>query len=225
MADPGPAPGGVLGIPVDALDFFDDLAVENTRTWWQANRERWERSVRGPMEALLDGLADEFGEAHLYRPHRDVRFSADKSPYKDHQGALVALHPGIGWYVQVSAEGLFAGGGFYPTGPDQTKRYRAAVDRPKAGQQLERITDALVADGFRLGGEQVRTRPRGVPEDHPRLELIRYAHLTAARDHGAAPWLPTPEVLDRVRADWRAVRPLVEWVAAEVGPSESPRSR
>ncbi|MBR7742508.1 DUF2461 domain-containing protein [Phycicoccus sp. BSK3Z-2] len=213
------------GIPVDALDFYDDLAADNSRDWWHAHKARWESSVREPMERLCDALADEFGQAHLFRPQRDVRFSADKSPYKDHQGALVSLEAGIGWYVQVSAAGLFAGGGFYPTGPDQTRRYRAAVDRPMAGQELERLTAALVADGFVLGGERVRTRPRDVPADHPRLELLRHKHLTAARDHGAPAWLPTAEVVDRVRADWRAVRPLVEWVAAEVGPSEEPRRR
>ncbi|HEX6917220.1 MAG TPA: DUF2461 family protein, partial [Phycicoccus sp.] len=91
------------GIPLDAVDFFDELAAENTRAWWQANKERWQASVRTPMEAVLAALEDEFGPAHLFRPNRDVRFSADKSPYKDHQGALATTAPGMGWYVQVSA--------------------------------------------------------------------------------------------------------------------------
>lgn len=213
------------GIPLDALDFYEELAVENSRAWWQANKPRWEASVRDPMAALVDALADEFGEAHLFRPNRDVRFSADKSPYKDHQGAIVAVHPGVGYYVQVSAAGLLVGGGFYPTGPDQTRRYREAVDRPEPGAALVAITDRLVADGFTLGGEQVKTRPRGVPTDHPRLELIRYANLTAGRDHGAPSWLPTAEAVEHVRADWRGVRPLVEWVAEHIGPSEESRRR
>ncbi len=213
------------GIPLDALDFYEDLAVENTRTWWQAHRDRWEASVRGPMEELVEALAEEFGEAHLYRPHRDVRFSTDKSPYKDHQGALATVVPGIGWYVQVSADGLLAGGGFYPVGTDQTARYRAGVDAPASGTQLEALVERLTADGFEIGGEQVATRPRGVPADHPRLELMRRKHVTAGRQHGAPAWLPTPEVVDRVRADWRAVRPLVEWLTAHVGASEAPRRR
>ena len=83
-------PAGADGIPIDALDFYDDLAVENTRTWWQANKDRYLRSVRAPLDALLAALEDEFGAAHVYRPNRDVRFSADNSPYKDHQGALAA---------------------------------------------------------------------------------------------------------------------------------------
>lgn len=213
------------GIPFDACDFYDDLRADNSRTWWHAHKERYETSVRAPMEALLEALEDEFGPAKLYRPNRDVRFSADKSPYKDHQGALAAQVAGMGYYVQVSAEGLLAGGGFYPTGPDQLPRLRAAIDAPASGQVLQGLVDTLVADGFDLGGDRVATRPRGVPADHPRLELMRLKHLVVGRDHGAPDWMATPEVLDRVRADWRAVRPIVEWLTEHVGATEVPRTR
>ena len=91
--------------------------------------------MREPLEGLLDALEDEFGSARLYRPNRDVRFSADKSPYKDHQGALATTAPGMGFYVQVSGDGLLTGGGFYPTGPDQLPRLRAAIDAPRSGQE------------------------------------------------------------------------------------------
>ncbi len=152
------------GIPLDALDFFEELAAENTRTWWQAHRARWEESVREPMEWLTEALTDEFGAAHLYRPQRDVRFSRDTSPYKDHQGALAATVPGVGWYVQVSAAGLMTGGGFYPTGPDQTARYRAAVDAPATGQALEAVVDGSWA---RAGRPAARPSPPGRAASRP----------------------------------------------------------
>jgi uncharacterized protein (TIGR02453 family) len=216
---------GFHGIPIDAFDFYDDLAVENSRTWWHANKDRYAASVRGPLESLLDALADEFGPAHVFRPNRDVRFSADKSPYKDHQGALATTVPGMGFYLQVAADGLMTGGGFYPTGPDQLPRLRAAVDAPRSGQELQAVADALAADGFELAGDQVATRPRGVAADHPRLELMRFKSLVAKRVHGAPAWLSTPEVVDHVRADWRAVRPLVDWLTEHVGATEQPRGR
>ena len=84
------------GIPLDALDFYEELGAENSRAWWQRNKDRYAASVRHPLEGLLDALEDEFGPAHVFRPNRDVRFSADKSPYKDHQGALVTTVPGMG---------------------------------------------------------------------------------------------------------------------------------
>ena len=213
------------GIPTDAVDFYDELRAENTRTWWQANADRYAASVRRPLEALLDALEDEFGAGRLYRPNRDVRFSADKSPYKDHQGALAARVPGIGYYVQIGAEGLLTGGGYYPTGPDQLPRYRAAVDAPQPGLALATIAARLSDAGFTLAGDRVATRPRGIRADHPRVELLRFKHLFARRDHGEPAWLSTPELADHVRADWRAVRPLVEWLTEHVGTTEQPRSR
>jgi uncharacterized protein (TIGR02453 family) len=215
---------GFHGIPTDALDFYEQLGAENTRTWWLANKDRYAVSVREPLEGLLDALEDEFGPAHLYRANRDVRFSKDKSPYKDHQGALATTVPGMGFYVQVNADGLMTGGGFYPTGPDQLPRLRAAIDAPRSGQDLQRVVDELTSAGFELAGDAVATRPRGVPADHPRLELIRFKNLIAKREHGAPPWLSTPEVVDHVRADWAAVRPLVAWLTEHVGATTAPRT-
>lgn len=197
---------GLDGIPADAFDFYDELRAENTRIWWLANKTRYATSVRDPLERLLEALEDEFGPAHLYRPNRDLRFSADPSPYKDHQGALVTTVPGMGFYLQVSAHGLMTGGGFHPTGRDQLPRLRAAIDAPRSGQELRRVVDHVTAAGFDLGGDQVATRPRGVPADHPRLELMRFKTLIAKREHGAPTWLATPEAVEHVRADWRCVR-------------------
>ena len=213
------------GIPVDALDFYDELRAENTRAWWLAHKQRYAVAVLAPLEALLDELEDEFGPAHVFRPNRDVRFSKDKSPYKDHQGALASTVAGMGFYVQVGADGLLTGGGFYPTGPDQLPRMRAAVDAPSSGEELERITEALTGAGFELDGERVATRPRGVAADHPRLELMRFRNLIARKQHGSPPWLSTPEAAEHVREDWRAVRPLVEWLTGHVGATTQPRTR
>jgi uncharacterized protein (TIGR02453 family) len=222
-------PGGRLGqvttqgIPADAVAFFDELSRDNTKGWWQANKPRWQASVREPLEMLLDALEDEFGPAHVFRPYRDVRFSADKSPYKDHQGALATTVPGMGWYVQVGAHGLTTGAGYYPSGRDQLPRLRAAVDAPASGTALQGIVDGLEAAGFEPRGAQVATRPRGVPADHPRLELMRYTSIVVVREHGEPPWMHTPEVVDRVAGDWRTLRPFVEWLTEHVGASEEPR--
>jgi uncharacterized protein (DUF2461 family) len=69
------------GIPTDAVAFYAELeANNNNRAWWAANKERYERSVREPFSAMTDALADEFGEARVFRPYRDVRFSREPSP-------------------------------------------------------------------------------------------------------------------------------------------------
>src|SRR6266545_7682552 len=116
------------GFGPGAPRFFDELAENNTRDWWQANKARYESDVRAPLEYLLAELADEFGEAKVFRPNRDTRFSADKSPYKTAAAAVVGT-PGGGTatlYVQLSATGLMVGGGCYHPAKDQLARMRAA---------------------------------------------------------------------------------------------------
>ncbi len=211
------------GFPPEAIAFYQELEHNNSKPWWSAHAQVYADAVKAPLQALLGELEGEFGAPVFFRPHRDVRFSADKSPYKTHQGAYVPLASGLGWYVQIGPEGLFVGGGLYQMAPDQLARYRVAVDAAPSGQGLVTVVKALEGKGFAVGGEQLKSRPRGVAADHPRLDLLRHRALTAARDHGEPPWLSTSQALTHIRADWRAVRPLVAWLTEHVGASENPR--
>ncbi|MEW1951839.1 DUF2461 domain-containing protein [Terrabacter sp. NPDC080008] len=205
------------GFPQSALSFYAELEEHNSRDWWLAHKDAYERDVREPMLALLDGLEDEFGEARLFRPNRDVRFSADKSPYKTHQGALVGSGTVLGYYVQVSADGLRAGGGFRAADPGLTARFRSAVDAPSSGLRLEEVLGALRRSRFELLGEKVKTAPRGYAADHPRIDTLRHKELMVVRDFGAPAWLSTRRALTMVRDTWRAVRPLADWLQEHVG--------
>jgi len=210
---------GFAGFSDRALELYAGLEADNSREYWARHKAEWESEVRDPMRALLAGLEDEFGPAKMFRPNRDVRFSKDKAPYKTHQGALVPLGEdtvGVGFYVQVDAEGLLAGGGWRSHGTEEIARYRAAVDSAATGPELQRLVDRLEAAGFGIEGDRVATRPRGVPADHPRLELMRARSLMVFRRFGAPDWLATPATLDEVRGAWRAVRPLAEWVGRYV---------
>jgi uncharacterized protein (TIGR02453 family) len=200
------------GFPLAALDFYDDLEVDNTRSFWESNKSVYADSVRAPMQALCQQLEPEFGEAKLFRPYRDVRFAKDKTPYKTHQGAYVAVGPSTGWYVQISAQGLRTGGGFYAAEPARLAAYRSAVDDTRTGRRLERVLASLADAGWELGGDQLKTAPRGYSSDHPRIDLLRHRSLTAGRTHGFAPMIHTPAALDTVRGDWRELRPLLDWL-------------
>ena len=111
------------GWPEEALDFYDGLAADNSKSYWTEHKATYEQKILAPMTELTEELAAEFGEPKIFRPYRDVRFSADKSPYKTHIGAVIG---GTG-YVQLSAEGLGAGAGMWQMGPEHLERYRAAV--------------------------------------------------------------------------------------------------
>ena len=200
------------GFPESALDFYDDLEVDNTRSYWEKHKQTYDVSVRTPMAALCAMLGPEFGEAKIFRPYRDVRFAKDKTPFKTHQGAFVAAGPATGWYVQVSARGVRTGAGFYRAEAPALARIRAGIDDEVVGGELEAILEVLRADGYEITGEQLKTVPRGFAKDHPRIELLRHKSLSAGRDHGFAPVVHTPELSELVRDDWRAMRPLVEWL-------------
>ena len=206
------------GFQTEALAFYLGLEADNTRTYWTDHKDEWEREVRAPMLALVAALTDEFGEAKLFRPNRDIRFSADKSPYKTHQGAFAATPGGAGYYVQISASGLRAGGGFRAHDPAQTARLRAAVASNATGGELESLLTGLQRKRFDIVGEKVKTTPRGYAADHPRIVTLRHKELMVILDFGDPAWLGTKQALARVRDTWRSVRPLNEWVEAHVGP-------
>jgi uncharacterized protein (TIGR02453 family) len=211
------------GIPEAALDFYEGLAADNSKTYWTAHKSIYDDAVRAPFLALSAELEPEFGAGKLFRPNRDVRFSADKSPYKTHQGLFCQTAEAVGYYLQLDADGLMTAGGFYSHSKDQTARYRSAVDSAGTGAELERLLAALARKGFTVGGDMVRTRPRGCPPDHPRLELMRHESLTAHRRHEPTQRFATRRFLELVRADWRALRPLNEWVTANVGGEQAAR--
>ncbi|MGN6253256.1 MAG: DUF2461 domain-containing protein [Marmoricola sp.] len=204
------------GFPVAAFDFYDDLELDNTKSFWEAHKGIYAASVRAPMVALTGALAAEFGAAKVFRPYRDVRFARDKTPYKDHQGAFVAAAPATGWYVEIAAPGFRVGAGFYHAEPADLARIRTGFTDERRGAELEQLLAQLQAAGFERGGETLRTAPRGYDASHPRIDLLRHRSLTLGRSYGFDEAIHTPDLLDRVRDDWRTLRPLVEWVAREL---------
>lgn len=204
------------GFPVAALDFYDDLEVDNTKSFWEAHKHVYAESVKAPMTALCKELEPEFGAAKIFRPYRDVRFAKDKTPYKTHQGAYVGVGPATGWYVEISPQGLRTGAGFYEASGTRLAAYREAVAHERFGPELEGLVAGLEGRGFEVGGETLKTHPRGFDADHPRIGLLRHKALTLGKQHGFGPEIHTPTALDLVRDDWRALRPLVEWAQRHV---------
>lgn len=199
------------GFPVAAFDFYDDLEMDNTKSFWEAHKATYAEAVRGPMTELMAALADEFGTPKVFRPYRDVRFAKDKTPYKTHQGAFVAAGPSCGWYAQIGAPGFRVGGGFYDAAGPALARFRSAIDDERQGEELAGLLTELTAAGFEIGGQRLKTAPRGYDVSHPRIELLRHKSLTLGRNYAFDEVIHTPELVDRVRADWRLMRPLVEW--------------
>jgi uncharacterized protein (TIGR02453 family) len=201
------------GWPAEAVEFYEGLEADNSKVYWTDHKDTYANAVHAPMVALLADLADEFGEGRIFRPYRDVRFSADKSPYK----TAIAAEIGSG-YVQLSADGLMAGAGQYHMAPDQLERYRRAVADAVTGPVLERTIADLKHGKIDVHGtDALKTAPKGYGKDHPRVELLRYRGLVAMKQWPVAAWLRTSAAKGRVVEVFRAARPLCGWIDEHVG--------
>lgn len=210
------------GWPVEGVEFYEGLAADNSKVFWQKHKAVYDDCVRAPMEQLLAELTDEFGPAKLFRPYRDVRFSGDKTPYKTSCAATLGGGPGQAGpgqaYVSFSADGLSAGGGLYLPDAAALQRYRAAVSREKSGSELAVIVVALREAGYTtMAHEVLKTAPRGTGADHPRIELLRHKGMAMMKSWPAGAWLGTAAAKDRVVSTLRAAGGLSEWLTRNVG--------
>jgi uncharacterized protein (TIGR02453 family) len=209
------------GFPDEAFEFYEGLEADNSRVYWHDHKAVYESAVKAPLVALTAEFP-EYGDFHVFRPNRDVRFRADKQPYKTAQGA-VAGDGAAGTYVQISAAGLMAARGYYMMVPDQLARFRAAVADDGSGPEIVAIVDALRKAGYAVGArDAVKSAPRGYSADHPRIELLRGKGLMMSRSWPPAAWQSTKAVVGRVRKVWTDADPLVAWLDRHVGHSTEP---
>lgn len=235
----GHRPAEFRGFGAQAIGFLRRLRGNNTREWFQRHRAVYEAEVRDPMRALVEEMdvrlarfAPELtGDPRrsVFRIHRDVRFSADKSPYKNNCACQFYHHDagrgagrdaqgaGAGLYFQLADGDCFVAGGMWMPAPPALERIREAV--ASSPEELDRIVGAPV---FRrrfgeLGREAMLTRlPRGFSERHPAERWLRYKSFTAARvlTEPEAAGVRLPVVLER---DFKALLPLVRWLNDAVG--------
>ncbi len=211
------------GWPKPALQFFHGLKKDNSKAFFEAHRQVYEEQVRQPMEALLAEIERDLGpdiEVKIFRLNRDLRFSPDKRPYKEHLGAYLSSGA-TGLYLQVSADGLYVAIGTHELAPDQLTRYRDAV-AGKNGEKLARIVAALTQEGYEVTEPSFKRVPTGYPADHPRGDLLRCKGLMASRNWKPGPWMQAVEAKERVRQAIKDSKPLTGWLDMQVGPSREP---
>ena len=211
------------GFPEAALDFYEGLVADNSKAYWTDHKPVYDAAVRAPMQALLDELGPEFGEAKLFRPYRDVRFSKDKTPYKTSAAAAIGDDVQGGLYLELSTQGLLVAGGSHGMATDQARRLRAAVADDLPGGRLVPLLDRLREQGYTVHGERLKRVPSEFGPDHPRADLLTLKTLWAARTLPPDPELHTPVVRERVVTAWRQLQPLNDWLAAHVGPTRVER--
>jgi uncharacterized protein (TIGR02453 family) len=190
--------------------FFANLQANNNREYFIAHRPEYEALIREPLERLAGVAQDRYGTGKVMRPNRDVRFSADKTPYR--LGASMWGGEIGGVYLTVNQHGIETGGGLYEPTRDQLARARESIaSHPIAGRELDAIVASLRASGYELAGPTLATAPKGYDREHLRIELLRLKHYAATKP------LPLTATEQDIFASWAGVHDLIAWAEAHVG--------
>lgn len=201
------------GFPRGAFDFFARLAGHNNRDWFHAHQDVYERACREPMKTLVAELGGNPEQTKITRINRDLRFSPDKSPYRTYIAAGVR-----GYYVSLSATGLWVGTGMYKPEPPALERLRNAIASDTSGPTLQRIVTSLRRKGYHVDThDRLASTPRGYSMDHPRIALLQMKDIFAGKELAPEPWLSTPKALQRIRRVMDDTRPFAEWLRDYVG--------
>lgn len=214
--------GGEAGFPPDAIGFLRDLTRNNDRAWFKAHRDRFEASLRGPAEPFLDTLAaaleEETGHpfaGKIFKIHRDVRFSRDKTPYNVHlRLALWATGPGArstedrpGFYLSLEPAALTVGTGLFGFSKAMLEAYRAALLDDERGARLAEVIAGLTKAGMRLHPPELKRVPAGIDPSHERADLLRRKGLAVWCDLPAEDAIG-PEAAGRCVDRFKAVMPV-----------------
>ncbi|HEU0005446.1 MAG TPA: DUF2461 domain-containing protein [Terriglobia bacterium] len=215
------------GFSPEALRFFSQLKRHNDRAWFLKNKETYEREVKEPMVSLvlalnaeLRSLAPELvtePRRAIYRIYRDVRFSADKSPYKTHTAALFAprglgKHACAGLYFHVAPDELLLAGGVYMPGPKELLAIRNHIAaNPTAFRKI--LTHRQMASLGGLQGDQLVRVPKGFAPNHAAADLLRYKQFLVWVNHPPELALGT-DLLRLLIQTFRTLLPLVRFLNA-----------
>lgn len=204
------------------LDFLQQLAQNNERSWFDAHKKEYEAARENvatwadEVHRLLsqsDVLETPSGKKALFRIYRDVRFSKNKAPFKTNIAGYFEragkMNRG-GYYFSISPEEVIVGGGFYEPAKEDLQRIREELAFD--GSRMRSIISAsdFQATYGQLLGEQLKTAPQGYPKDHPEIELLRYKQFYAMRSFSQTETL-SADFAQQAAASFRALRPFFDY--------------
>lgn len=213
--------------------FLRDLNRNNRRDWFQANRERFERDVRRPLQRFVSDFGPKLRKisgqfiadprpvgGSVFRLHRDTRFSSDKRPYKTWAAVQFRHAEGKdvhapGFYLHLAPGDVFAGAGiWHPDGPALRKIREAIVQR--SDEWTRAVNGKTFRDAYELAGESLRRAPRGFDQDHPLIADIKrkdfIAVTTLSEDDVVA-----PDFIGRYARVARLATPFMRFLTRAVG--------
>lgn len=222
-----------------ALTFLRGLRRNNTREWFAQHREAYESEIRGPLAALVEevdvrlaSFAPEIvgdPKRSLFRIHRDVRFSNDKSPYKTNAacwfyhgaagrgvGSATTPHGGAGFYFHFEPGHYLVGGGIWMPPRPTLARIREQIDEDPASLRGVLRSPYVRRFGGLAEDAMLKRLPRGYAADHPAADLLRHQSYTMGRELSERELL-SPRLPDVLARDYTRLLPLVRWLNGALG--------
>jgi len=218
------------GFQSESLDFLRDLGENNTKAWFDAHRAEYERDYLAPALAFIAAMdaplrrlnptvhADPRVNGSLFRINRDVRFSTDKTPYKNHLDLFFWVGEGRsrerpGFFLRLRSDRLILGAGIHAFDARMLEAYRASVLDDDRGTALEAAVSEAEGAGASVEGVGYRRVPAGFDPAHPRAGLLRHNALHASFDEPVPSSLSTPSFVDHCLTRFQPLASLLAWVA------------
>ncbi len=206
------------------LKFLSDLSKNNNREWFQEHKDAYTAAHENVIvfaDALLekmrnyDELDNPSGKKSIYRIYRDVRFSKDKSPYKNHFAGYLkrsSKYRRGGYYFHIEPKGAFVGGGFYGPDKEDLKHIRDHIAQDDQPLRAILADPCFVSTFGTLKGEGVKTAPKGFSKDHPAIDLLRKKQFIVSRSFRSKE-VTAPSFLDEVTDTFVALRPFFDYMS------------
>jgi uncharacterized protein (TIGR02453 family) len=210
--------------------FFRELAANNNREWFLANKSHYENDVREPMQHFIADFAPRLRKLNrnyladprpiggsMFRIYRDIRFSPDKSPYKTHGSAYFHHAAGNrrdidspGYYLHLSVGEVFAGSGlWHPESASLAKIRDAIVAHPEKWKRA--VGGRQFGATCRLSGQKLQRPPKGYDPNHPLIEDLKrkdFVTITDLSEKDAC----SPRFMDRFVESCEAATPLMRFL-------------
>ena len=217
------------GLPKDYFRFFEELKDNNNREWFEANKPRFKESVQEPLSAFVEEMAPRLKKmsnhfvadprpngGSVFRIYRDVRFSKDKKPYKEH-GAVQLRHArgkdahAPGFYIHIAPDEVFYGGGVWTPPSPALLKIREYI-RDNGQKWLKAKSGAAFDERFgQVRGDSLTRPPRGFDADHPHIEDIKRKSFFAMAE-GTKKQAMSDSFPDDVEAAMRDAKPLMKFL-------------
>lgn len=218
-----------IGFPREFFSYFQNLKNNNSKEWFETNRNDYEKYVLHPsrefviaMGQKLRRIAPEINaipkiNKSLFKINRDVRFSKDKSPYKTYMGIWLwdgnrKRMESPGYYLHVENKAVLIGVGIKMFPKHLLDRYRQAVVDKRSGADLKKAVKKVVDQGYLVNGKHYKKVPRGYDADHPNAELLLYNGLTARIEEQVPDAFFSNAMIDYAYSHYRNMLPLNRWL-------------